>query len=116
MASSKPQQNLSYADAYTFFFAGLAGILGSNMTWLALLGNQSVFLEPLRAFISPGLLLTWVIAGDSNGYIQSTGFTPWIAIFNNAVIYALAIMIPRLLWCHLKRVEPMRANTHARKA
>jgi len=104
------QTRLSQADLATFFLAGVIGIAVGNLTYLALM-NPDHFLEPLRAALSPGLYAVWMMAGDSNGYVTPEGWVPFAAVFLNAVVYAAAVMIPRLLWFHIIN-SPSRPTTN----
>jgi hypothetical protein len=96
-----PQPRLSAADLVTFFLAGMAGIIAGNLTWLALFSGSDAVFNALQNPMMPGLLAAYTLAGDGSGYLTVQGFTPYLAVFLNAVVYALAIMIPRLLWCHI---------------
>jgi hypothetical protein len=104
---SAPKAQLAAADLATFFLAGVAGVAAGNLTYLALM-NPDRFLEPLRVALSPGLYTVWLMAGDANGYVTPEGWILVVAVFLNALVYASALMVPRLLWCHVTSRHALR--------
>ncbi|MES2392058.1 MAG: hypothetical protein V4555_10485 [Acidobacteriota bacterium] len=98
-----PQTKLTVADYTTFFLAGLAGIIAANLTYLALYSGSDAIFNTLHGALMPGLLGAYLYNSNGDGTITLTGLTPCIAVFLNAVTYAFAIMIPRLLWSHVAR-------------
>jgi hypothetical protein len=102
-SSSHNRSQLTPADLTTFFLAGIAAILAANATWLALFSGSDAVFNTLHPMLMPGLLGAYLFHSNGDGTITLQGLTPVVAVFLNASTYAFAIMVPRLLWCHLQR-------------